>query len=290
MVVRCHLKPSLGPIPLKDLRPEYLQELYTQKVKTGLSAGSVRLIHAVIHGALEQAMKNQLVIRNVSEACVLPRKEKKEIKPLTQEEVRRLLNAGKEGRLYPAILLEFGTGLRRGELLGLRWQDVDLVRSLLHVRQALVRVGGQGDGNKKSRLAFQEPKTPLSRRTIPIPEDALEELKRHRARQAQEKLLLGQAYQDHGLVFCRADGKPYDIKTLNNYFIRMLKEAGLPHVRFHDARHTFATLMLELGEHPKTVQTMLGHSNIAMTLDRYSHVSLELEQRAAARLNEALRG
>lgn len=139
-------------------------------------------------------------------------------------------------------------------------------------------------------LVFQEPKTSQSRRTIPIPEDALEELKRHKARASQEKLLLGQAYQDHGLVFCLPDGRPLEPRNFTRHFDRMLEEAGLPHIRFHDARHTFATLMLELGESPKTVQTMLGHSRIAMTMDLYSHVSLELEKKATARLNAALRG
>lgn len=120
--------------------------------------------------------------------------------------------------------------------------------------------------------------------------DVVEEFKRHKARQAQEKLLLGAAYQDHGLVFFQVDGNPLDPKGFHKHFDRLLQKAGFSHIRFHDARHTFATLMLELGEHPKTVQTMLGHSRIAMALDLYSHVSLELERRAAARLNEALQG
>ncbi|MBI2877441.1 MAG: site-specific integrase [Candidatus Tectomicrobia bacterium] len=141
----------------------------------------------------------------------------------------------------------------------------------------------------KTRLIFQEPKTPQSRRTIPLPEEILEALRHHKASQAQEKLLLGQAYQDHGLVFCQPDGRPLDPHTFGDNFKRSLKTAGLPHIRVHDARHTFATLLLELGEHPKTVQTILGHSNIAMTLDLYSHVSLELEKRAANKLNTALR-
>lgn len=289
VLIRCHLKPALGHIPLKDLRPENLQWLYNEKAKAGLSARTIHLIHVVIHGALEQAIKNQLVLRNASVATVRPREAKKEIQPLSLDQVSQLLAVIREDRPYPAILLEFSTGLRRGELLALRWQDVDLQAGLLHVRQNLVRVSNQ-TGDRKTRIIFQEPKTPQSRRTIPLPEDILEELKRHKARQAQEKLLLGQAYQDHGLIFCQADGKPMSPMNFTRSFDRMLKRAGLPDIRFHDARHTFATLMLELGEHPKTVQTMLGHSNIAMTLDLYSHVSLELERRAAARLNEALQG
>lgn len=142
MLIRCHIKPTVGHIALKDLRPENLQWLYNEKVKAGLSPRSVRYIHAVLHGAMEQAMKNQLVIRNVSEATVLPKEKKKEIRPLTLEQVNQLLTAIRQDRLFPAILLELGTGLRRGELLALRWQDVDLQTGVLHVRQTLVRVGG----------------------------------------------------------------------------------------------------------------------------------------------------
>lgn len=226
ILVRSHLKPALGHIPLKDLRPETLQWLYNEKVKAGLSPGSIRCIHTTIHGALDQALKNQLIIRNVCDAVVLPRSTKKEIRPLTLDQVTRFLTTIKEDRLFPAIFLEFGTGLRRGELLALRWEDMDLTGKLLRVRQNLVRATGP-DG-KKSRLIFQEPKTPQSRRTIPIPEDGLEELKRHRVRQAREKLLLGPAYQDHGLVFCQENGKPWDPRVFIQHFGRMLGKAGLP--------------------------------------------------------------
>lgn len=182
-LIRRHLKPTLGRIPLKDLRPETLQGLYNEKLKAGLSARTIHLIHVVIHGALEQAVKNRLVARNVCDATTLPKREKKEIQPLTLDQVSQLLAAIREDRFYPAILLEFSTGLRRGELLALRWQDVDLPAGLLHVRQNLVRVRNQTD-DTKTHLIFQEPKTPQSRRTIPLPEDILEELNRYRARAA----------------------------------------------------------------------------------------------------------
>jgi integrase len=141
-----------------------------------------------------------------------------------------------------------------------------------------------------TQLVFSEPKTAASRRTIPLPDECLSALKQHKAQQAEEKLLLGQAYQDRGLVFCQLDGQPRDTKTLGRRLTQTLKQAGLPHIRLHDSRHTFATLMLEYGISPKTVQTMLGHSSVAMTLDVYSHVSLDLEKQAAATLNAALTG
>jgi integrase len=291
-LVRCHLKPAIGHITLQDLRPEHLQRLYNERLKAGLSPRSVRYIHAVIHGAIEQAIKHQLVVRNVSEATLLPGDVKRDMQPLTLDQVRQLLAAIEQDRLFSAILLELGTGLRRGELLALRWQDIDLQAGVLRVRQTLerVRIHEATGPDKKTRLLFQEPKTSHSRRTIPIPHDSLEALTHHKARQAEEKLLLGQAYQDHGLVFCLPDGTPLEPRNFTRHFDWLLRKAGLPHIRFHDARHTFATLLLDLGEHPKTVQTMLGHSRIATTLDIYSHVSLELEKRAADKLNTALRG
>jgi integrase len=223
---------------------------------------------------------------------MLPSGKSRKMRPLNLEEVKQLLTVVKEDWLFPAIFLELGTGIRRGELLGLRWRDLDLDTGLLKVRQTLVRVGNHDatNGGRKTRLIFQEPKTNPSRRTIPIPEDIIEELKRHKAQQAQEKLLMGQAYEDYGLVFCQANGQPIDPRNFTRYFERLLKQAGFPHMRFHDGRHSFATLMLELGESPKVVQTLLGHTKIATTLDIYSHVSLDLEKKAAARLNAVLRG
>jgi integrase len=251
----------------------------------------VRYLHTIIHGALNQALKNQLVMRNVSEATTLPGGKTRKMRPLSLEEVHQFLSSVKDDSLFAAMFLEFGTGVRRGELLGLRWRDLDLDNGVLHVRQTLVRVRNHEatEDNRKTRLIFQEPKTEQSRRTIPIPEEIIEALKRHKARQAQDRLLMGEAYVDRGLVICQANGQPIDPRNFTRHFERLLRQAGLPKIRFHDGRHTFATLMLELGESAKTVQTMLGHTKIATTLDIYSHVSLDLEKKAAARLNAVLR-
>jgi integrase len=292
MMIRCHLKPALGHIALKDLRPDQVQRLYNDKRDARLSSRTVRYLHMILHGALQQAMKNQLVMRNVSEATTPPARKTRKMRPLTLAQVNQFLAAVKEDRLFPAIFLALGTGLRRGELLALRWSDIDLNAGVIHVRQALIRVGNYdaSAGDRKTRLIFQEPKTEESRRTIPVPADIIEALTHHKARQAQERLLFGEAYDDQGLVFCQVTGQPIDPRSFTRSFTRLLQQAGVPHIRFHDGRHTFATLMLELGEAPKTVQTMLGHTKIATTLDIYSHVSLDLEKRAAARLNAALQG
>jgi len=291
MLTRCHLKPALGYMPLRDLRPEHLQHFYNEELQQGASARTVRYCHILLHGALAHAEKHQLVARNVSKFTERPRAVRKEMHTLTLDQLtEKLLPAIAKDRLFAAIFLAFGAGLRRGELLALRWRDVDVKAGTLHVRQTLVRITNHGAtrAEGRTRLIFQEPKTSPSRRTVPIPEECLAALKQHKAQQAEEKLLLGQAYQDHGLVFCQANGKPIDPRNFLRYFDKIIEQAGLPPSRVHDARHTFATLMLELGESPKTVQTMLGHSRVAITLDIYSHVSLELEKKAAAKLNAAL--
>jgi integrase len=167
-----------------------------------------------------------------------------------------------------------------------------LNEGVLQVRQTLARVNiyNEQGGRIKTQLIFQEPKTANSRRKVPIPDECLVALRRHKAKQAEEKLLLGSAYKDYGLMVCQPDGKPIDPRNFLGYFKKVLGQAGLPNLRVHDARHTFATMMLELGESPKTVQTMLGHSRVSITLDIYSHVSLDLEKKAAAKLNAALGG
>jgi integrase len=266
-----------------------VQRLYNDKAREGFSARTIRYLHTTLHSALAQAEKNQLVMRNVSKLTEPPADTRKEMSTLSLAQVAdTLLPAIKTDRLYAAFFLVFTTGLRRGELLALRWRDVDLKAGLLHVRQTLVRSRNHEEG--KTQILFSEPKTPQSRRTLPLLDECLTALKHYRAHQAAEKLMLGQAYDDHGLVFCQPDGKPIDPRNFNRRFSQILKQAGLPHIRLHDSRHTFATLLLEQGVSPKTLQTMLGHSSARITLDVYSHVTLDLERQAAAKLNEAFAG
>lgn len=288
-VIRCYIKPAIGDIPLKNLRPEHVQMMYNDALKQGLSPQSIRFIHAVLHGSLEQAEKGQLVLRNVSEATALPRETKTEIHPLNLDQVKKLLHAIKEHRLYPAILLEVNTGLRRGELLAIRWDDVDLQKGLLKVKRNLVRTYLPESNGTKTGLLFQEPKTEKSKREVPIPKSVVDELARHKARQAEERLLLGQEYQDRGLIFCQERGKPYDPGFFTKSFRRMLKRAGLPQGRFHDLRHATATLLLQQTD-IKTVSAILGHSRTSITADIYLHTDLGQKREAINKLNAALQG
>jgi len=222
-----------------------------------------------------------LIFRNVTEATKPPRQTKKAFKSLTSEEVQRFLLIAKEDDLFPAFLLGLGTGLQRGEILGLRWQDVDLKAGTIKVTQSLVRT--------KAGLKFEPPKTKMGNRLIPLPEEVLRELKRHKVRQNKIKLALGSAYEDHDLVFAGPLGKPRDPHGFWEHFKRLVKKAGLPSVRVHDLRHTFASLLLERGENPKVVQELLGHSSIAVTMDIYSHVIPGLKEKAVAKLNDILK-
>lgn len=286
-MVNDHIKPHLGSKKLKDLRPLHVQRFYNECLangrkdgKGGLSPKTVNYIHGVLRQALKQAVKEQLVARNVTELVNPPKKKKHQITPLTIDELNQFLKAASNNRLFPAFLLEWGTGLRRGELLGLKWPDVDLTKGTVSVRRSLIRT--------KDGLVFSDPKTEGSGRTIPIPAEVATELKSHRVWQTRERLVAGEEYQNEDLVFCSPFGTRMDPRSFTRVFERILKEAGLPRISFHDMRHSHATMLLVLGEHPKVVQERLGHATIAMTLDTYSHLVPGLQEMAAAKLSTVL--
>lgn len=283
MIIRVHLKPALGSVLVQALRPEMVQRLYNEKAASGLSPATVRKIHQVLHGALKQAVRNQLVTRNVSEATTLPKAgQTREVRALTLEEQEKFLKALEGNRLEVAFKVLLGTGLRRGELLGLTWRDVNLTNGTITVRQSLIRA--------KGKLVIQDPKTKTSKRTIPLPDDLVAELKAHRARQAQEKLFAGPAYEDNNLVFANELGQPLDPRSFNRWFYELRDKAGLPKdVNLHALRHTYATRLLERGVSLKVIQQLLGHSKFDVTADIYSHVAPELQREAVAVLNGLFR-
>lgn len=290
-MIRKHLIPHLGHLGLRDVRPEHIQHCYNAlRREEDLSARTVRYCHTLLRGACAQAEKNGLIVRNVVPLVTLPRMMHKVMRTFTLEQVAgTLFPTIARDRLCAAIVLAFGAGLRRGELLGLRWQDTNLAAGVVHIRQTVVRVRmHELHGVTRTQLLIQERKTAASRRTIPLPALCVQALRHHKAHQAQERLLCGTAYTDNDLVFCCADGSPLDPRNFNRYFTRALRQAELPHIRLHDSRHSYSTLLLEQGVSPKTMQAMLGHASIRTTLDTYSHVSLELEQQAAAKLDAAL--
>jgi integrase len=264
-IIRLHIKPSLGRVGLKKLTPAHVRGLIGEKLNAGLAPATVRKIHSTLHKALSQAVSDGMVPRNAADVKA-PRPTPEEMRPLSEAEARAFLEAAREtGDRFEALyVLAIATGLRRGELLGLRWDDVDLKRGTLRVGRALVREGG--------RHVLGETKTRRGRRQINLTPRTVNALKTHRKNQLEEKIRRTGLYQDHGLVFASGVGTPLNPENLvKRSFKPLLKKAGLPEIRFHDLRHTCATLLLGRGVHQKFVQELLGHATIAMTLDTYSH-------------------
>ena len=281
-LIMSHAIPLLGRRPLPKLMPQDLQTLYAAKTNEGLAPRTVGHIHRVLHRALGDAVRWGLVPRNVCDAVAPPRVVKKEMRSLTIEESRKLLAAAGEDPLEALYYLALTSGMRQGELLGLKWQDIDWVSGKLQVKRSIARVTGQG-------FVEMEPKSAKSRRSLTLAVIAVGALKRHRARQFEARLLVGSEWNDRDFVFCNALGRPLEPQNiLRRSFVPLLEKAGLPRVRFHDLRHTAASLLLALGENPKIVQEILGHSQISLTLDTYSHVLPTLQAEAIQRLNALL--
>jgi integrase len=279
-MIRNHIKPALGQRRLKNLAPVHVQYLYQKKLDAGLASGTVRLIHGILHKALEQAVKWGTVPRNVCKATTPPKPNPEEIRPLDAEQARKLLEAARGNRLEALYVLAVTAGLRIGELLGLKWEDVDLDAATLRVRRA--------KSQAKTGPTFTAPKNGKGR-SIRLTQRAVEALKTHKAAQNAERLKLGDLWEDNSLIFCTTAGKPLDFRNVATAsFKPLLKEAGLPDIRFHDLRHTCATLLLSRGHHPKLVQELLGHASVAMTLDRYSHVLPGMGDQTAKAMEAAL--
>src|SRR3712207_4198005 len=281
-LVRKHIAPALGRIKLKALSPTHLQGLYQAKLEVGLSPSTVRHLHVVLHRALDQALRWGLVPRNVSKAVDPPKVQKKEIRPLCADQARRLLEVAHGDRLEALYVLAVHCGLRQGELLGLRWEDVDLEAGTLQVRRTLTTT--------KGGPRFTAPKTAKSRRSIKLTAGAVDALRRHHDRQFEESTRLAGLWQDYGLVFATTRGTSFNPSNLTSRsFKPLLKRVGLPDIRFHDLRHTCATLLLSKGVHPKLVQELLGHATIAITLDTYSHVLPGMGDQTANAMESALK-
>lgn len=277
-----HAIPALGALSLARLEPRHIQRLYADCLAQGLAPATVRQLHSILHHALEQATQWGLVARNVAALVTPPRLTRHESAALSPEQARVLLTTAKGSRLEALYVLALSTGMRLGELLGLRWQDVDMDMAMLQVRHTLARTP-QG-------WQLMEPKTARSRRRIALTPSAIAALRRHRSQQATERLRFGSVWDDHDLVFPNAIGKPMDAwSVLSRSFRPLLEQAGLPRMRFHDLRHTAATLLLTQGVHAKVVSEMLGHSTIGMTLDIYSHVLPDLQQQAVTAMEHLLR-
>jgi integrase len=277
-MVRLHISPYIGHIQVSKLSPFDVQRLYANRLASGLSPTTVNLLHGILHKALKQGIRLRFLTRNVTEAVDAPKEATPEYATWSQPEVGQFLAVSDADPLAALWRLALLTGMRRGEILGLKWEDVDLARGTLSVKRTVSRGTG-------GTFEFGQPKTPRSRRSLALPRSVVQSLQRHRIRQAEHRLRLGSAYADHGLVFADELGGPVHPNTLGYRFKGLIARAGVPRIRFHDLRHTSATLMLANGEHPKIVQERLGHADISMTLNRYSHVTMDMQRDAADRLD-----
>jgi integrase len=282
-LVTNHVKPSIGRVKLKNLNARLLQSLYRERLDSGLSGSTVQKIHHVLHKALTQAMRWELIPRNPADSVKAPTPTPKEMHPLSALEARQLLEAARGDRLEALYVLAIHTGMRRGELLALKWADVDLDLATVRVRRTLTR-GEDGRGYVVG-AATKSGKG----RHVRLTPSAVEALKRHRARQAKEKLKVGGLYRDQDLVFAGEGGNPINPSNLRNRsFKPLLERAGLPRITFHDLRHTCASLLFQRNVHPKFVQELLGHASVAITLDTYSHMLPGMGSEAADAIESAL--
>lgn len=279
--MRLHVVPSLGRYPLRRLTPAHVRKLLAEKSASGLSARSVQIIHATLRVMLAEAVRDELVERNVAAIVRPPAVSPEEVQPWSPEEADKFLNAAEGDRLFALFAVGVALGLRKGELLGLRWSDVDLDQGMLRVRQSVQRVYGAG-------LVFGPPKSPRSRRDIPLPAFAVRVLREHRTRQSEERLALGPYWEDSGLVFTSTIGTVVEPRNLSRLLEKLIMKSGARRIRFHDLRHTCASLLLAQGVPPRVVMDVLGHSQFSITMDLYSHVMPSALREAAAAMDRAL--
>lgn len=291
--VRVHIVPALGHHQLTKLGPQHIQRYMNEKLTDGrvekrenqapgLSAKTVRYHRSILSMALSQALKWGLVGRNVADLVDPPRAIKFEIQPIDAKQAQGLLEAIKGDRLEALFVVALSLGLRRGEALGLRWQDIDFDKRTLRVSQSLARLNG--------RLVLSEPKTKSSSRILDLPQTLLPKLREHRNKQLEEKMSAGPKWTDSGLVFTTSKGTPIDPRKVKRRLDALLKAAGLPHFRVHDLRHFFASLLLAQGVPLKVVSDMLGHTQISITADLYTHVLPAIRKDAVDLMDSILTG
>jgi integrase len=281
-IVRGHIIPAIGHIPLQRLTPQHIRAFYASEMNNGLKPQTVRGYHLTLHRALAQAVKDGLIARNVCDLVDPPKPLRREMQTLNEEQARHLLETAKGHRLEFLLTLAIATGMREGEMLALRWSDIDMDKGVLFVRRTVKRVGKYG-------IVETEPKTARSRRQIALPDFVIAALKAHKEKQEALRLKMGKRWRNKELVICNHFGDVIDTANLTHWFKKLLKQAELPNIRFHDLRHSAATLLLAMDVHPKIVQELLGHSSIAITMDVYSHALPSMHQEAMRKMDGIFR-
>jgi integrase len=280
-LIEWYIKPQLGSIELSKLQPLHIQSFYTYLQKERkLSSTTTLHCHNIIHTALKHAVKWQLININIADAVERPKRAKTEFNTLSVENVDKLLEYLEGTSLYMPVLLSLHTGARRGEVLGLTWGNVNLVEGFIYIKNQLQNIDGT--------LQLTQLKTLSSKRKIVLLDYTIKVLKEERKKQLENKLYLGENYIDNNFVCCQNDGRPYDPDYISRHFLRKSTSIDIPKVRFHDLRHTHATLLLQANVNSKVVSERLGHSKVNITLDTYSHVLPDMQKEAVKKLQNIM--
>lgn len=279
-----YVEPTLGKRKLADIKPLDIQNLYANMQKQGIGARTVRYVHSIMSSAFKQAVKWNMLSRNPCDSVDLPRMVRREMLAFSKEEAAKFVKAAKDDLCGIVLIFGLITGMRPSEYLSVKWSDIDFETGNVSVQRTLVRRKGGG-------WYFGEPKTSRSRRSIPLPASLLQSLREHKRHQAERRLKLGAKWHNNDLVFCN-DGKPLHHRNLaQRNFVSILKSAGLREdFRLYDLRHSCATLLLAAQENPKVVSERLGHADITLTLNVYSHVLPDMQQAATDKLEKMLYG
>ena len=278
LVVRRHIVPVLGRKPLRTLGVADVRDLFARLEEEGMSTRGIQQVHAVLRNALQNAMRHEVVVRNVAKLVQVKTPSYEVGRGLSVDQARSLLEGSRQDRLHALYVLAIYLGLRRGELLGLRWRDIDPGEGTLQVRHTLQRVDGD--------LQFLPPKTRTSRRTIPLPRPCVDALRAHRVAQDKERLVAGTRWIDEDMVFASRVGTPSEPDNLSRSWYVVRKVLGEPAPRFHDLRHTCVSLLSAEGAPPHVVQQLVGHSAIDVTMTIYAHASLMKSGKVLGRLGD----
>ena len=276
-----HIIPVLGKVKLKDLRPDTIDSFYQNRIKASVGVRTIRYCHAVLHRALEKAVLLGQLTRNPVDGATPPRMSQAETTVLDETQVVQFLIAAQGNRHEFLFNLAVKTGMREAELLGLKWADLDWRSGVLQVRRQLQRIDGQG-------FIFCEPKTKTGRRSIQLGEASLQMLRKQFEKQRREKEVAGERWKENDLIFASSIGTPTELRNLLREYKKVLRKAGLPAIRFHDLRHTAASIMLKHGIPVLTVSRILGHSKPSVTLDIYAHMIPGMQDQAAKLMDEVL--
>ncbi len=269
-IIKNHVIPAFGYTKLEKLTSRQIDMFYSEKLRNGYAAETVRAMHRMLHKAFGDAVRWKVVSHNVFDDVKAPKAEESEKQILTEQQAKKLLEVARGHKLEAMLTLAVATGMRQGELLGLKWDDIDFEKRIISIRRTAYRVTGKG-------IVVDDPKTAVSKAKIMIPQFVVDALVLHKARQEDIKLGSGDKWHENGLVFCNHFGKFWAAQHVGKLFKDLLREAKLPDMRFHDLRHSAATILLGMGIHPKLVQSLLRHSNIAQTM-KYSHIIPSMQQ------------